>query len=64
MKPWEGVLKAYNDPPICVQRDPFRRDFEITGSEDCLFLVSVKEFILKNSLKIDFILECLHARSH
>lgn len=32
------MLKAYYDPPICIQRDPFRRDYEITGSEDCLYL--------------------------
>lgn len=26
------------DGPICTQRDPFRRDNEIEGSEDCLQL--------------------------
>lgn len=37
-KPWDHVLKAYHDAPICIQRDPFRRDLEIDGSEDCLYL--------------------------
>jgi carboxylesterase type B len=23
---------------MCIQRDPFRRDLEIDGSEDCLYL--------------------------
>lgn len=32
------MLKAYNDAPICIQRDPFRRDLVIEGSEDCLYL--------------------------
>lgn len=31
-------MKAYHDSPICIQRDPFRRDLEIEGSEDCLYL--------------------------
>lgn len=31
-------MKAYHDPPICIQRDPFRRDYEITGSDDCLYI--------------------------
>ncbi|CAH1730140.1 unnamed protein product [Chironomus riparius] len=37
-KAWDDELKAYYDPPICIQRDPFRRDYEITGCEDCLYL--------------------------
>jgi carboxylesterase type B len=37
-KPWDEVLKAYNDAPMCIQRDPFRRDMEVDGSEDCLYL--------------------------
>lgn len=31
-------MKAHFDSPLCIQRDPFRRDLEIAGSEDCLFL--------------------------
>lgn len=27
-----------NEPNYCIQRDPFRRDMEITGDEDCLYL--------------------------
>lgn len=38
MGKWDGVLQAVKDGPICTQRDPFRRDQEIEGSEDCLFL--------------------------
>lgn len=26
------------DSDICIQRDPFRRDMEVSGSEDCLYL--------------------------
>jgi hypothetical protein len=32
------VLQAYEDSPLCVQRDPFRRDQEVTGNEDCLYI--------------------------
>ena len=31
-------MKAHHDPPICIQRDPFRRDLEVDGCEDCLYL--------------------------
>lgn len=31
-------MKAYTNPPICIQRDPFRRDNVVEGSEDCLYL--------------------------
>lgn len=37
-EPWEGVLHATKDGSICSQRDPFRRDVDIVGSEDCLYL--------------------------
>ncbi|XP_017045883.1 venom carboxylesterase-6 [Drosophila ficusphila] len=35
---WEGERLAIKDAPICLQRDPFRRDMIIEGSEDCLYL--------------------------
>lgn len=35
---WEGERDATKDSQICIQRDPFRRDIEIEGSEDCLYL--------------------------
>lgn len=35
---WDGEFHAVKDGPICTQRDPFRRDHEIEGSEDCLQL--------------------------
>lgn len=37
-KPWNEVLMAQDNPPICIQRDPFRRDLVIDGCEDCLYL--------------------------
>lgn len=36
--PWTGERQAVQDSPICIQRDPFRRDHTIEGSEDCLYL--------------------------
>lgn len=36
--PWEGEKQVTQDSPICIQRDPYRRDNEIVGSEDCLYL--------------------------
>lgn len=35
---WSGERLAVADSPICIQRDPFRRDIEIEGDEDCLYL--------------------------
>lgn len=37
-KPWTEERLAVKDSDICIQRDPFRRDVEIEGSEDCLYL--------------------------
>lgn len=37
-KPWKEERLAVKDSDICIQRDPFRRDVEIEGSEDCLYL--------------------------
>ncbi|KAG4076411.1 hypothetical protein HA402_005854 [Bradysia odoriphaga] len=37
-KPWSGERLAVKDSDMCIQRDPFRRDVEIEGSEDCLYL--------------------------
>lgn len=37
-KPWKEERLAVKDSEICIQRDPFRRDVEIEGSEDCLYL--------------------------
>ncbi|XP_055911613.1 venom carboxylesterase-6 [Eupeodes corollae] len=36
--PWTGEKLVVRDSPICIQRDPFRRDQLIEGSEDCLYL--------------------------
>ncbi|XP_053950482.1 carboxylic ester hydrolase isoform X1 [Anastrepha ludens] len=35
---WVGERHAIQDSPKCIQRDPYRRDIEIEGSEDCLYL--------------------------
>ncbi|XP_055677254.1 juvenile hormone esterase [Lutzomyia longipalpis] len=35
---WSGERLAVKDSDICIQRDPYRRDMEISGSEDCLYL--------------------------
>ncbi|XP_002061222.3 venom carboxylesterase-6 [Drosophila willistoni] len=35
---WQGERLVIKDAPICMQRDPFRRDMLIEGSEDCLYL--------------------------
>lgn len=35
---WHGERLAVLDAPKCTQRDPFRRDTLIEGSEDCLYL--------------------------
>ncbi|NP_001124351.1 beta-esterase 2 precursor [Bombyx mori] len=36
--PWEGVLDATKVSPICVQRNPYVRQKDIVGQEDCLYL--------------------------
>lgn len=36
--PWKHELHTIEDPNKCTQRDPFRRDIEIEGSEDCLYI--------------------------
>ncbi|XP_053697726.1 juvenile hormone esterase [Sabethes cyaneus] len=35
---WTGERSATVDAPLCTQRDPYRRDEEISGQEDCLQL--------------------------
>ncbi|XP_075154385.1 venom carboxylesterase-6 [Haematobia irritans] len=35
---WSGEKHVIEDSPKCTQRDPFRRDMEMEGSEDCLYL--------------------------
>jgi hypothetical protein len=51
-KPWEGVLKAHFDSPLCIQRDPFRRDMEVEGSEDCLFLNVYAPEVVKEAVPV------------
>jgi carboxylesterase type B len=38
VKPWQGILMAHEEPPMCTQRDPFSRSQTIEGQEDCLYL--------------------------
>lgn len=38
MRPWTTELPTIADPPVCIQRDPFRRDQTLVGTEDCLYL--------------------------
>lgn len=35
---WTGDRTAITDAPLCIQRDPYRRDMELSGVEDCLQL--------------------------
>ncbi|XP_037938711.1 venom carboxylesterase-6 [Teleopsis dalmanni] len=35
---WTGERQAISDSSKCTQRDPYRRDLEIEGSEDCLYI--------------------------
>lgn len=38
VKPWQGILIAQKEPPMCTQRDPFSRSQTTEGQEDCLYL--------------------------
>lgn len=39
IQPWDGVKVTQVDSPLCVQINPFARDFRtVLGQEDCLFL--------------------------
>lgn len=51
-KPWDGTLKAFSDSPLCIQRDPFRRDLEIDGSEDCLYVNVYAPEVVKEPLPV------------
>ncbi|KPJ09318.1 Venom carboxylesterase-6 [Papilio machaon] len=35
---WEGTLDATQTSPVCVQRNPYTRQKEVVGQEDCLYL--------------------------
>ncbi|CAG5008482.1 unnamed protein product [Parnassius apollo] len=35
---WEDTLDATQQSPVCVQRNPYTRQKEIVGQEDCLYL--------------------------
>ncbi|XP_049311515.1 juvenile hormone esterase-like [Bactrocera dorsalis] len=36
--PWSGERLAIRDSEVCIHRDPFTRQTQIVGSEDCLYL--------------------------
>ncbi|KAF9804958.1 hypothetical protein SFRURICE_007861 [Spodoptera frugiperda] len=38
VEPWQGTLDATKESPVCVQRNPYTRQEEIVGQEDCLYL--------------------------
>lgn len=38
VKPWQGVLRTQNQPPLCPQFNPFARSTVIEGQEDCLYV--------------------------
>lgn len=38
MKPWKNVLRAHKDGPMCLQKNPYFREYEVHGEEDCLYL--------------------------
>ncbi|XP_072930418.1 juvenile hormone esterase-like isoform X2 [Epargyreus clarus] len=38
VEPWASVLDATRPMPVCVQRNPYIRQGEIVGQEDCLYL--------------------------
>ncbi|XP_046977394.1 juvenile hormone esterase-like [Vanessa cardui] len=42
---WEGTLNATKVSPVCVQRNPYTRQKEIVGQEDCLYLNIYSPFI-------------------
>lgn len=35
---WKGVRDGSQDPPVCIQNNPYVRVKEVYGDEDCLFL--------------------------
>lgn len=51
-KGWEGERDASVDAPICIQNNPYTREKEISGTEDCLYLNVYTP-------KVNFILELL-----
>lgn len=38
INPWQGILIAHEEPPMCTQRDSFSRSQITEGQEDCLYL--------------------------
>lgn len=38
VEPWSHTLDATKQPPVCVQRNPYIRQKDIVGQEDCLYL--------------------------
>ncbi|KAG6446518.1 venom carboxylesterase-6 [Manduca sexta] len=46
---WQGPLDATKESPKCVQRNPYTRQQEIVGQEDCLYL-NIYTPVLDNDL--------------
>lgn len=38
IEPWQDTFDATNVSPICVQKNPYIRQKDIVGQEDCLYL--------------------------
>lgn len=38
IEPWSETLDATRAPPVCVQKNPYIRQKDIVGQEDCLYL--------------------------
>jgi carboxylesterase type B len=38
VKPWQGILMAQNEPPMCTQINPSSRSKTAEGQEDCLYV--------------------------
>lgn len=38
VQPWQGILLAQTEPPMCTQVNPFIRSKKVEGQEDCLYL--------------------------
>ncbi|XP_050361436.1 juvenile hormone esterase-like [Nymphalis io] len=53
---WEGTLNASTVSPVCVQRNPYTRQKEIVGQEDCLYLNIYSPFIGNDPIPEDKLL--------
>lgn len=61
IKPWVGEKLTNKDPNVCIQINPYERNFTVFGEEDCLYLnvyvPQVMLIVLKLNLKFKFRLD-------